>query len=53
MHQPDVIVIPKSSRIEHVEQNNAALDLKLSPEERSILDAVFPPPTKPVPVQML
>jgi diketogulonate reductase-like aldo/keto reductase len=53
LHQENVIVIPKSSRIDHVEQNYAALDLKLSAEELAALDAAFPPPSKPVPLQML
>ncbi|MGG6270220.1 aldo/keto reductase [Leptolyngbya sp. AN03gr2] len=53
LHQENVIVIPKASRIEHIEQNRAALDLKLSPEELTILDAAFPPPTHPVPLQTL
>lgn len=53
LHQENVIVIPKSSRIEHVEQNRAALDLKLSADELAALDAAFPPPTKPVPLEML
>lgn len=53
LHQENVIVIPKSSRIDHVEQNYAALDLKLSTEELNALDAAFPPPTKPVSLEML
>jgi diketogulonate reductase-like aldo/keto reductase len=53
LHQQDVIVIPKSSRIEHVNQNYAALELQLSAAERSTLDAAFSPPTKPVPLEML
>ncbi len=53
LHQDDVIVIPKSSRIDHVEQNRAALDLKLSAEELATLDAAFLPPAKPVPLEML
>lgn len=53
LHQDDVIVIPKSSRIEHVEQNRAALDLKLSPEELASLNAAFPQPANPVPLEML
>lgn len=53
LHQENVIVIPKSSRIEHVEQNRAALDLKLDVEELAALDKVFPPPTKPVPLEIL
>ncbi|MBV9387314.1 MAG: aldo/keto reductase [Chroococcidiopsidaceae cyanobacterium CP_BM_ER_R8_30] len=53
LHQENVIVIPKSSRTEHVEQNYAALDLKLSPEELATLNAAFPLPTKPVSLEML
>lgn len=53
LHQDNVIVIPKSSRINHMEQNYAALELKLSAEELTTLDAAFPPPTKPVPLEML
>ena len=53
LHQENVIVIPKSSRIDHVEQNYAALNLKLSAEELAALDAAFPPPTKLVPLEML
>ncbi len=53
LHQDDVIVIPKSSRIDHVEQNRVALDLKLSAEELATLDAAFLPPAKPVPLEML
>lgn len=53
LHQQNVIVIPKSSRIEHVEQNHAALQLQLSVEELARLDKVFPPPTKPVRLEML
>ncbi|WP_347269495.1 aldo/keto reductase [Trichocoleus sp. FACHB-90] len=53
LHQENVIVIPKSSRINHVEQNYAALNLKLSAEELATLDAAFPAPTKPVSLEML
>lgn len=53
LHQDNVIVIPKSSRIDHVEQNHAALDLSLSAEELKTLEAAFPPPAKPVPLEML
>lgn len=53
LHQENIIVIPKSSRIDHVEQNLAALDLKLSTEELNTLDSAFPPPTKPAPLEML
>lgn len=53
LHQDNVIVIPKSSRIDHIEQNYAALNLKLSADELAALDAAFPPPTKAVPLEML
>ncbi len=53
LHQEDIIVIPKSSRIDHVEQNYAAKDLKLSAEELAALNVAFPPPTKPVSLEML
>lgn len=53
LRQDNVIVIPKSSCIDHVEENRAALDLKLSAEELAALDTAFPVPIKPVPLQML
>lgn len=53
LHQENVIVIPKSSRIEHLEQNHAAIDIKLSTEELDALDAALPPPTKPTALEML
>lgn len=53
LHQEDIIVIPKSSNIRHVEQNYAALELKLSEAELATMDAAFPPPAKPVPLEML
>jgi diketogulonate reductase-like aldo/keto reductase len=53
LHQENVIVIPKSSRLDHVEQNYAALNLKLSAEELAALDVAFPPPTKLVSLEML
>jgi diketogulonate reductase-like aldo/keto reductase len=53
LHQERVIVMPKSSRIAHVEQNFAALNLQLNAEELAALDSAFPPPTKPVSLEML
>lgn len=53
LHQDQTIVIPKASSIAHIEQNQAALDLSLSPEELQVLDTAFPPPTQPVPLAML
>ena len=53
LHQDNIIVIPKSSSIAHVEENRAALDLQLSVDDLAALDAAFPPPTKRVALEML
>lgn len=53
LHQEDMIVIPKSSSPAHVEENYAALDIKLSPDELRQLDEVFPPPTSRVALEVL
>jgi diketogulonate reductase-like aldo/keto reductase len=53
LHQLQVIVIPKSSTIAHIEQNYTALNLKLSANDLASLDAAFPPPQKRVALQML
>jgi diketogulonate reductase-like aldo/keto reductase len=53
LHQPQVIVIPKSSTIAHVEQNYAALNLQLSTEDLAYLDDAFPAPQKKAALQML
>jgi diketogulonate reductase-like aldo/keto reductase len=46
MHQEGVIAIPKASSQEHVRQNFAALDIKLTPRDIADLDRAFPPPTR-------
>ncbi|NIY63044.1 aldo/keto reductase [Streptomyces malaysiensis] len=48
-----VQAIPKAGRVGHVEQNRAALDLELTPEDLDALDRAFPPPTGPVPLDIL
>ncbi|MGB3299429.1 MAG: aldo/keto reductase [Phormidesmis sp.] len=53
LHQSNVIVIPKASRIQHVEQNYAALDITLSAEDLATLEDAFPAPSQPIPLQML
>ena len=53
LQQDNVIVIPKASTIAHVEQNHAALDLQLTPDDLSALDAAFPPPSKRAALEML
>ena len=53
MAQEGVIAIPKASRQEHVRQNAAALDIKLTPEDLADLDRAFPPPTRKRDLEMI
>ena len=53
LRHPNVIAIPKSSSIAHVEANAAAQDLHLSAEELSALDKAFLPPRRKMPLGML
>ena len=48
-----VIAIPKAGTVEHVRENRAAADLVLSSEAIVQLNAMFPPPSDPVPLAML
>lgn len=51
--RPDVIVIPKTSHVERLEENLGALALKLEASTLAALDAAFPPPRKRSPLAML
>ncbi|KWH11379.1 aldo/keto reductase [Burkholderia territorii] len=53
LSRPGVFAIPKASRIEHVRDNRAALDLVLSDDERAQLDGYFHPPRSKRALEML
>lgn len=53
LHQANVVVIPKSSRMERIRENFAALSIRLSDADLATLDEAFPPPNQPQPLQML
>lgn len=53
LRQDAVIAIPKSASPEHTAENRRALDIALSPQDLADLDAAFPPPSHPVPLEML
>jgi diketogulonate reductase-like aldo/keto reductase len=53
MRSPDVIAIPKASDPDHVRENRAALDVVLTDEDLSAIDAVFRPPRRQTPLEML
>ena len=53
LHQDGVVVIPKAGKITHVDENAAALDIKLTAEDLAALDREFPPPKTKRPLEML
>ncbi|MBE9043400.1 aldo/keto reductase [Pleurocapsales cyanobacterium LEGE 10410] len=46
LHQDNVISIPKATNPDHVRENRAALDIKLSAEDLERIDRVFKPPSR-------
>lgn len=44
LRQPGVVSIPKTTRIERIEENLGALDITLLPEDLAEIDRAFPPP---------
>jgi aryl-alcohol dehydrogenase-like predicted oxidoreductase len=48
-----VTTIPGSGNPEHVRENAAALDIRLTAEDLAALDGVFPPPRRPMPLEVL
>ena len=48
-----VIVIPKATVTAHADENLGALDLSLTAADLATLDAAFPPPDAPQPLDML
>ena len=53
LSKDDIIVIPKTSRRERLKENLGALHHPLTPAQLCELDALFPPPSGPHPLQML
>jgi diketogulonate reductase-like aldo/keto reductase len=52
LRQEGVGTIAKTSTPEHVRENRAALELELSREDLATLDAAFPPPDGPKPLEI-
>lgn len=53
MARPGVIGIPKATRLEHVRQNAAARDIRLTVQDLAELDTLFPPPARKRPLEMI
>ena len=53
LHQPDVIVIPKAVKQQHIDQNLAALNINLTNQEIKQINKAFPPPARDTPLEMI
>jgi diketogulonate reductase-like aldo/keto reductase len=53
LRQDGVCAIQRASRPDHVDENRAALDVGLDRDDLAALDAEFPPPLHPQPLEML
>jgi diketogulonate reductase-like aldo/keto reductase len=53
LRRGDVIAIPKAGSVAHVEENRAALDLRITAEDLAELDRAWPPPRRKLPLEMI
>jgi diketogulonate reductase-like aldo/keto reductase len=53
LRHPDVVVIAKAASEEHVRDNHAALEQRLTAVDLAELDRVFPPPRRSTPLDMI
>jgi diketogulonate reductase-like aldo/keto reductase len=53
LRQDGVIVIPKASHPEHVQENRGSLEITLADEDLAALDRAFPPPKAKSSLDML
>ena len=51
--QESIITIHKAVNHQHIDQNIGALEIVLDAEDHELLDAEFPPPIGPSPLDML
>jgi len=52
LRHPDLVVIPKASKPEHIRDNRAAHDIELTDQDLKELDQAFPPPDRKIPLEM-
>ena len=53
LQRDNVIVIPRTSNRPHLEENHAALEIRLDTASLTELDRLFPPPDCAVPLEVL
>jgi diketogulonate reductase-like aldo/keto reductase len=52
LRHPDVVVIPKTSKPERIDENMASIDIVLRTDDLATLDRDFPPPKKATPLSV-
>ena len=52
LHQDNVISIPKATAPQHIKENRAALELKLTEEDLNQIERAFKPPSRKTPLAM-
>jgi diketogulonate reductase-like aldo/keto reductase len=53
LRQDGVVAIVKASTPDHINEDHGALDLRLTQQDLAALDRAFPPPSRPVPLEIL
>lgn len=53
IRQPGVIAIPKASSVAHVQENAAALEVKLTDEDLQLIDRAWPAPQHKLPLDIV
>jgi diketogulonate reductase-like aldo/keto reductase len=53
LRQDGIIAIPKAGTPDHVRENRAALEFRISEQDLAVLDQAFPPPSHKVPLEEL
>jgi diketogulonate reductase-like aldo/keto reductase len=53
LRRKSVIAIPKATRLDHVRQNRAVLEIKLDQADLAEIDRSFPPPSHKQPLEMI
>ncbi|MDE2266184.1 MAG: aldo/keto reductase [Alphaproteobacteria bacterium] len=53
LRRDGVVAIPKTSNSRHLEDNVRAVETTVTPQIEAELDKLFPPPKRPVPLEML
>jgi len=53
LFQQETVAVPKAASYKHIQENRAALDIKLTARDLAELDRAFPPPNRKVPLEVI